>query len=90
LSLDSQTKCDTGYVRDRHGRDLSKYAAYLNLIEPWWKVLRSLALAGRRFDTWDDDARPFTPLLIERARGETQLLVKEVRIGSVRFAVLRR
>src|SRR5215207_1389764 len=26
-----------------------KYAASLNLIEPWWKVLRSLALAGRRF-----------------------------------------
>ena len=23
-----------------------KYAAYLNLIEPWWKVLRSLALKG--------------------------------------------
>lgn len=31
-----------------------KYAAYLNLIEPWWKVLRSLALKGRRFQTWDD------------------------------------
>jgi transposase len=30
------------------------YAAYLNLIEPWWKVLRSLALKGRRFETWDD------------------------------------
>ena len=30
-----------------------KYAAYLNLIEPWWKVLRSLALKGRRFDTWE-------------------------------------
>ena len=30
------------------------YAAYLNLIEPWWKVLRSLALAGRRFETWDE------------------------------------
>jgi transposase len=29
-----------------------KYAAYLNLIEPWWKVLRSLALKGRRFDAW--------------------------------------
>jgi transposase len=28
------------------------YAAYLNLIEPWWKVLRSLALKGRRFETW--------------------------------------
>jgi transposase len=30
-----------------------KYAAYLNLIEPWWKVLRSLALKGRRFATWE-------------------------------------
>ena len=29
-----------------------KYAAYLNLIEPWWKVLRSLALNGQRFETW--------------------------------------
>ncbi len=29
-------------------------AAYLNLIEPWWKVLRSLALKGRRFETWQD------------------------------------
>jgi transposase len=29
-----------------------KYAPYLNLIEPWWKVLRSLALKGCRFETW--------------------------------------
>ncbi len=28
------------------------YAAYLNLIEPWWKVLRSLARKGRRFGSW--------------------------------------
>lgn len=28
-----------------------KYAAYLDLIEPWWKLLRSLALKGRRFET---------------------------------------
>jgi len=28
------------------------YAAYLNLIEPWWKILRSLALKGRRFGSW--------------------------------------
>ncbi len=28
------------------------YAAYLNLIEPWWKTLRSLALKGRRFESW--------------------------------------
>jgi len=26
------------------------YAPWLNLIEPWWKTLRSLALAGRRFE----------------------------------------
>jgi DDE superfamily endonuclease len=28
-------------------------APSLNLIEPWWKVLRSLALKGRRFETWE-------------------------------------
>jgi hypothetical protein len=33
------------------------YAAYLNLIEPWWKILRSLALQGRRFETWEAIAR---------------------------------
>jgi len=30
------------------------YAAYLNLIEPWWKILRSLALTGRRLDAWEE------------------------------------
>lgn len=29
-----------------------KYAAYLNLIEPWWQVRRSLALQGRRCESW--------------------------------------
>ena len=29
-------------------------AAYLNLIEPWWKILRSLALKGRRFASWEE------------------------------------
>ncbi len=33
------------------------YAAYLNLIEPWWKILRSLALKGRRFESWDEIAQ---------------------------------
>src|SRR5215212_7331663 len=33
---------------------LPKAAAYLNLIEPWWKVLRSLALKGQRFETWEE------------------------------------
>ena len=35
-----------------------KYAAYLNLIEPWWKVLRSLALKGRRFEPGPRSRRP--------------------------------
>jgi transposase len=30
-----------------------KCAAHLNRIEPWWKGLRALALAGRRFETWE-------------------------------------
>jgi transposase len=30
------------------------YAPYLNLIEPWWKILRSLALKGRRFESWEE------------------------------------
>jgi transposase len=34
-----------------------RYAAYLNLIEAWWKVLRSLALKGRRFETWAEVCR---------------------------------
>jgi hypothetical protein len=36
------------------------YAADPNLIEPWWKVLRSLALKGRRFETWADIERAIT------------------------------
>jgi transposase len=30
------------------------YAAYFNLIEAWWKVLRSLALKGRHLTTWEE------------------------------------
>ena len=30
------------------------YAPWLNLIEPWWKTLPSLALKGRRFETAHD------------------------------------
>jgi len=30
---------------------IPKYACWLNLIEPWWKQLRSLALKGKRFET---------------------------------------
>ena len=52
---------------------IPKYACWLNLIEPWWKQLRSLALKGRRFETleelttslqealayWNDHKRPY-------------------------------
>ncbi len=31
-----------------------QYAAYLNGVEPWWKVLRSLALTGPRFETLEE------------------------------------
>ena len=33
---------------------IPKYACWLNLIEPWWKQLRSLALKGRRFENADE------------------------------------
>ena len=33
---------------------LPKYASWLNLIEPWWKQLRSLALKGHRFETVEE------------------------------------
>lgn len=36
---------------------LPKYASWLNLIEPWWKQLKALALKGRRFETTDELAR---------------------------------
>jgi transposase len=30
-----------------------RYAPWLNLIEPWWKTLKNLALKGRNFDSLD-------------------------------------
>ncbi|MGC8855751.1 MAG: transposase [Anaerolineae bacterium] len=33
---------------------IPKYACWLNLIEPWWKQLQSLALKGRRFENLDE------------------------------------
>jgi transposase len=36
---------------EMHVQFLPKYACWLNLIEPWWKQMRSLALKGQRFET---------------------------------------
>lgn len=52
---------------------LPTYASWMNLIEPWWKQLKSLALKGRRFETaeeiehaleqalgyWNEHRRPY-------------------------------
>jgi len=52
---------------------LPKYACWLNLIEPWWKQLKSLALKGRYFEDlehltqalyeglayWNDHCHPY-------------------------------
>jgi transposase len=55
-NLNVHTACDALLFSLAHPRwefvFQPKYAAYLNLIEPWWKVLRSLALKGRRFEAW--------------------------------------
>jgi hypothetical protein len=39
-----------------------KYAAYLNLLEPWWKILCSLALKGSCFETWPRSSNRLKPL----------------------------
>jgi len=36
-----------------------------------------------------DDEQPLTPLLVERVRGETQLFVKEVKVGTARYILCR-
>ena len=33
---------------------LPKYASWMNLIEPWWKQLKSLALKNRRFESAEE------------------------------------
>lgn len=33
---------------------IPKYACWLNLIEPWWKQLKALAIKGRRFDAVEE------------------------------------
>jgi hypothetical protein len=52
------------------------YAAYLNLIEPWWKILRSLAFKGSRFETWEEmaaAAHAATAYLLERPPASLRL-----------------
>ncbi len=57
-NLNVHTACDVLLFSLAHPRwefvFQPTYAAYLNLIEPWWKVLRSLALKGRRFEGWPE------------------------------------
>jgi hypothetical protein len=67
-------------------------AATLRALED--RGLEYILGARERTDRWVravvlDDVRPFTPLLIERARGETQLFVKEVPVAGRRYIVCR-
>ena len=36
-----------------------------------------------------EDEAPLTPLLVERVRGETQVFVKEVKVGAARYVLCR-
>jgi len=59
---------------------LPKYASWMNLIDPWWKQLKSLALKGRRFENseelqqaleaalvyWNEHRRPFLLIYVVR------------------------
>jgi transposase len=38
-----------------------KYAVYLNLIEPWWKILKSSAFEEKTFETWEEKEATITP-----------------------------
>ena len=58
------------------------YAAYLNLIEPWWKVLRSLALKGRRFETWEEICQA-----VERGHAVLERPSPSLRLGARANAV---
>lgn len=72
---------------------LPKYAPWLNLIEPWWKQLRSLALKGRRFESaeeleaalwaalnyWNAHRRPY---LWKKRAQEQQVLLKHALLGG--------
>lgn len=40
-------------------------------------------------DVVPNDDTPFTPLAIDRQRGETQLFIKEVKVGKQRYIVCR-
>jgi len=46
-----QTRLALSAWPEIHIQFIPKYACWLNLIEPWWKQLRSLSLKGRRFET---------------------------------------
>lgn len=57
-NLDAHRATDVPLVNPAHPRRefvvRPKSAASPNLIEPWWKILRSLALNGRRFEARED------------------------------------
>ncbi len=69
IHVSEQTKLALAARAEMEIQFIPKYACWLNLIGPWWKQLRSLALKGRRFETLDqltqalNDARLLEPAL---------------------------
>lgn len=75
---------------------LPKYAPWLNLIEPWWKQLRSLALKGWRFEGvkalkeklqaalayWNEHAYPY----LWKKRPQKQEVLGECELRGLNYA----
>jgi transposase len=53
IHISKQTKLALAAWSEMQLQFIPKYACWLNLIEPWWKHLRSVALKGRRFKNLD-------------------------------------
>jgi transposase len=63
IHISKQTKLALAAWPEMQMQFIPKYACWLNLIEPWWKQLRSLALKGRRFENLDQLTQALTDAL---------------------------
>nr|WP_193725757.1 hypothetical protein [Ferruginivarius sediminum] len=97
-----ETVGEAGHTKQRVAKNLSRKNAVAERGMISAETIDSLKARGleyvpgvrERTDKWVrdvvlDDATPFTPPLVERARGETQLFVKEVVVRGRRYIVCR-
>jgi transposase len=64
IHIGKQTKLALAAWPEMQLQFIPKYACWLNLIEPWWKQLRSLAPKGRRFETLDQLTQALNDALV--------------------------